>query len=118
MPTLLALLAVTALEVLDQVDLLLGIAVPIVVAYAVRAAAPARAKQLVTLGVVAVVTVLSLLSEDWSAITPELVLQRAMLLAGEAQVTYVAVSAAVARWTGAQSINDLGVFAPDRGVVG
>ncbi|HEX7132938.1 MAG TPA: hypothetical protein VF228_10195 [Iamia sp.] len=110
------LLMVTALEVLDQVDVLLGIVVPVIVAYVVRSTADARTKQWVTLGVVALVTVLSLLTEDWSAITPELVARRAMLLAGEAQVTYVAVSAAVQRWTGACSMNDLEVFAPDRGI--
>lgn len=119
MLTLLAVIvavASTALEVLEAFDVWLGLVVPFVVAWAVKSTAPVRAKQLVTLGVVVLVTALSLISEDWSQLTAELVLRRALLLAGEAQVTYVAVSAAVARWSGAASMNDVEVFRPEKGI--
>lgn len=108
--------AQTAVEVLGELEVVLGLAVPVLVALAVRSTAPARAKQWVTIGIVAAVGALSLATEDWSMITAELVAARLLALAGQAQVTYVAASTLVARLSDRDGLNDLGVFAPDRGI--
>lgn len=113
---LLALVAATAAEIFDMIAPALGVVVPVIVAFAVRARADWKVKQITAIVVTIGVSVASLAMEDWAMVTWALAGERVLLIFAEAHGTYLVVSAAVERWTPARSINELEVFRPHAGV--
>ncbi len=111
------ILAVTAAEIFEKIAPALGVIVPIIVALLVRYETKANIKMIVTLVITGGVAIASIALADWSMFTWGLLFERAMMTLGEAQLVYFVVKVAVERWLGAESINQLGVFLPDKGVV-
>lgn len=111
-----AIVAMAALDLFETIAPFLGVVVPLIVAFAVRYQAKKTVKFVVTLVITAGVAVASIALEDWSMFTVALLIDRALMTLGEAQLVYFTVSQAVDRWTAMESINELPMFRPESGI--
>jgi hypothetical protein len=109
-------LAVSMTVILAGIAPWLGVIVPPLSALVMRANARANVKLTVPLALTVLIAVVSLATDDWHDLTFVLVRDRLLMLAGEAQVTYVAVKLVLQRFTDHSSINTLPVFSPSKGV--
>jgi len=111
-----AIIAATQAEIFAAMAPWLGLLLPFVVAFVVKAEASTDLKRYITLGLTALVAVLSLVMDDWSMFEWSDLPERLLFTLGQAQAVYVVASLAVARWLDTDSLNELPAFRPDKGI--
>lgn len=114
--TILAVLAASATEILEAVTPYLGAVIPILAALLVKARARFGIKVSVALVLTVLVAVASLLSEPWDDVTLKLVTDRLLMVFGQAQLVYVALTALVRKTSDKQSLNQVEAFSPTKGL--
>lgn len=116
MITFLAFLAASASEIFEAVTPYLGVVIPVVAAVLTKAQAKFGVKVSVALVLTVFVAVVSLASEPWDDVTLKLVTDRLLIVFGQAQLVYVALTALVRKTTEKRSLNEVEAFSPEKGL--